>query len=165
MADDAEQGASPQWIMERDGNGDGGCLQPLLHDRVAASLAYRGESVLCQVRQTSWPDRTRSLPNRYLDLSNEDLSVRSAGGLRQGCGLEEPGEGFDQVRRRLFDRSALTGDVELRAQRYEAVVFALDDGRQAVGRVHIASLLHPPDGSQVGGNASSDEGEFRGLSQ
>jgi len=34
--------------MERNGNSDGASLQPLLHDLVAASLAYRGKSVLCQ---------------------------------------------------------------------------------------------------------------------
>jgi hypothetical protein len=42
-----------------------------------------------RIRQTSSPDRTRSLPNRNLNLRNEDLTAESSGHFGWVGGLEE----------------------------------------------------------------------------
>lgn len=42
-----------------------------------------------RIRQTSEPDRTRSLPNGHLNLRDEDLSVQPACYFRWGSGLKK----------------------------------------------------------------------------
>lgn len=67
------------------------------------------------MRQISKPERTRSLPNRDLNLSHEDFVVRAPGDFRWGCSLEEQSEGLDKVCSRFFNRHTFASDVELRA--------------------------------------------------
>ncbi len=44
------------------------------------------------IRQTSSPKRTRSLPNRNLDLGNKDFVAEAAGDLGGIRGFEEQGK-------------------------------------------------------------------------
>ena len=79
------------------------------------------------MRQTSAPERTRSLPNRYLELSYEDLVVRAASDFRRRSLFEEQRERLDQVGARLFYRRALARNTKFRAQGDKAVILALDN--------------------------------------
>jgi hypothetical protein len=67
------------------GNGD--CyrrrLQFPLHDLMTAALTHGNEPFCSRIRQTSEPERTRSLPNRYLDLSYKDLAVSPPSDFRR----------------------------------------------------------------------------------
>lgn len=46
LPNDAQQRAASNRVVKRNGNSYRGCLQALLHDLMASSLAYSGESVL-----------------------------------------------------------------------------------------------------------------------
>src|ERR1035441_10140181 len=93
-----------------------------------------------RIRQMSEPDRTRSLPNRNLDLSDKDLVAQPAGHLGgSGC-LEKQGQRFDQVDSRFFNRRTLTGNIEFRAQRHKTVVLTFDDRGQMLRWLHGPSL-------------------------
>ena len=59
---------------------------------------------------TSEPDRIRSLPNRYLDLRDQDFSPHASPNLFLGCMLEEESQGFNQVR--TFDFMATIGAMQ-----------------------------------------------------
>src|SRR5829696_7606685 len=75
-----------------------------------------------RIRQISLPERTRSLPNQYLDLSHEHLVVRSACNFRGvGC-LKEQRESFYQICSRLFNGCTLTRNIELRTQCDKTIV-------------------------------------------
>jgi len=97
-----------------------------------------------RILQTSKPARTRSLPNRDLDLSYEDLAVEAARNLGWGGGFEKERKRFNEVRTCLFDRIALACDVEFRAECYKPVVFTLDDRR------HLSQVRHGKIVRQVG---------------
>jgi hypothetical protein len=45
---------------------------------MAAALANRNKSVLSSIFETSVPERTRSLPNRHLDLRDKNFAVQAA---------------------------------------------------------------------------------------
>lgn len=89
-----------------------------------------------RTRQTSSPDRTRSLPNEYLDLRDENLAVEAPGDFRGIRGLEEQLQRFDQVLPCGFHRFALARDVQLGTEGDIRVVFALDDGGQLTCGFH-----------------------------
>src|ERR1039457_1843376 len=97
-----------------------------------------------RMRQISEPERTRSLPNRNLNLGHEDLVVKAPGDFGRGRRLEEQRNRLDEVGSRLFNRSTLAGNVEIRAQRYKAVVFTFDDRGQALRWLHNPSLHQGP---------------------
>lgn len=48
-----------------------------------------------RIRQTSTPDRTRSLPNHDLNLRHEDLAMETARNLCRVGGLKEKRQRFD----------------------------------------------------------------------
>ncbi len=54
--------------------------------------------------------------------------------------FEEQRERLDEVSSSLFNGRALTGNIELRAQGYEAVVLTLDDRGHALGWLYRPSL-------------------------
>jgi len=96
------------------------------------------------MRETSEPERTRSLPNRHLDLRHEDFAVKAPVDFgRRGC-LEEQCERLDEVGSRLFNGRPLTRDVKLRAQGYETVALTLYDRGYAVRWLHSPSLQQLP---------------------
>ncbi len=64
-----------------------------IHNPVASPLANRGESVRSSI-QTSSRERTRSLPNRNLNLCDKDLAAKAPGNLGRVRGLEEQRERF-----------------------------------------------------------------------
>lgn len=80
-------------------------------------------------RQTSSPDRTRSLPNGNLDLGDEHLAAETPDNFGPVGGFEEKSEGLNQIRFGFIDRSALARDVEFRAKRHKSRVFSFDDRR------------------------------------
>ena len=55
-----------------------------------------------RMRQISEPERTRSLPNRNLNLGHEDLVVKAPGDFGRGRRLEEQRDRLDEVGSRLF---------------------------------------------------------------
>ena len=89
-----------------------------------------------KILQVSEPERTRSLPNRHLDLGYEYFALKSPGNLRRRCRFKKQGKRLDEIGACLFNRCALAGDVQLRTQRYESVVFAFND------RGHLSSISH-----------------------
>ena len=101
-----------------------------------------------RIWQTSSPERTRSLPNRNLDLRDEDLGAQTVANFGRVRSLEEQRKRFYQIRSGLFDRRALTCNVEFRTKRHKSIVFSLDNSRQAL-RLHSDPSLQqltPPDG-------------------
>jgi hypothetical protein len=79
LPNDAPQGYTLELIVKGNRNGDRRVLSTLLHDPVASLLPDRGESVLFEDTTTSEPERPRSLPKRYLNLSNKYLVMKPAG--------------------------------------------------------------------------------------
>lgn len=92
------------------------------------------------IPQISEPDRTRSLPNRYLNLRYEHFAAESSVDFGRACVLEEQGQRFNEVCPGIFDRRTLAGDVQFRAQSNKAVIFPLDDRGQALPSLHNPSL-------------------------
>jgi hypothetical protein len=92
------------------------------------------------MRQISEPERTRSLPNGYLNLRHEDFAVKASGDFGRGRRLEVECERLDKVGSRLFDRRTFTRNIEFGAQRYKAVVLTFDDRGQALRWLRIPSL-------------------------
>ena len=92
------------------------------------------------IRQTSSPERTRRLPNRNLSLRHEDFAVKAAADFGRVRRYEKQSERLGQVRLRFFDRGALARDIEFRAKRGEAPVFAFDNCRQTHPLRHDPSL-------------------------
>lgn len=94
---------------------------------MAASLADSGESVLFENSATK-PGRTRSLPNRHLNLSHKNFVVKTSGDFGGGGGFEEQREGLDEIRLGFFNGSTIARNVEFRPQRHKTVVFTFDNG-------------------------------------
>ena len=127
LSDDTQQCAAPNGIMPRNRYGYCRCSRSLLHDPMTASLTDLNESMLFEIRQISEPERTRSLLHRYLDLRHEDFVAVAPGDFRRVCGLEKKSQRLDQISAGLFDGCALARDIELRAQRYEAINLSFND--------------------------------------
>ena len=96
------------------------------------------------MRQISEPDRTRSLPNRHLNLGHEDVVVKAPVNFGRGGRFEEQGERFDEVGSRLFDGRTLARNVELRAQSYEAITLTFDDRDYALRWLHSSEFTPAP---------------------
>ena len=107
-------------------------VSPLLHHLMTPSFRTAANPFCSSMRQISDPERTRSLPNRNLDLSYENLVAKTPCDFgRVGC-LEEQREALDKVRTRLFNGRTLTRDVQFWAQRHETVALAFNNGGQGV---------------------------------
>jgi hypothetical protein len=91
--------------------------------RVIVKRNQNGSRIL----QISDPERTRSLPNRDLNLSHENLVARAPGDFGRGGSFEEQRQCLDEVSSRFLNGGALARDVELRAQRHKNVVLTLDN--------------------------------------
>jgi hypothetical protein len=95
---------------------------------MAASLAgLRRIRFVGESDRSPIPKETRSLPNRDLNLSHENLVARAPGDFGRGGSFEEQRKRLDEVSSRFFNGGALARDVELRAQRHKNVVLTLDD--------------------------------------
>ena len=92
------------------------------------------------MRQTSNPERTRSLPNRHLNLSDEDLAMQSSRDFRWRCRLEEKSYGFYQIALGFFYGSTLAGNVEFGTEGYESIIFAFNNCSNPVRSLHEYSL-------------------------
>ena len=84
LPNDAQQRAASDRIVKRNRNGYRRCLQTLLHDPMAASLADRGESVLFE-NLTNLRARKNSKPTQPAPQpESRKLRCESAGRLRTG---------------------------------------------------------------------------------
>ena len=127
LPNDAQQGTAWRVIVKRNRNCYRGRLQTLLHDPMAASLADCDESVFSRIRQISDPERTRSLPNRNLNLRHENFVAGAPGDFGRGGSFEEQRKRLDEVSSRFFNGGTVARDVKLRAQRHKNVVLTLDN--------------------------------------
>jgi hypothetical protein len=75
LPDDGTQRTNPQFLVVRYGNRCGSSSRRPLHDDVTAALAYVDEAVPSKMAHASRPDKTRSLPNGYLDLRDKDFAA------------------------------------------------------------------------------------------
>ena len=117
---------------------------------MAPLLAHvREASGVSNIRQTSSPERTRSLPNRDLDLGYEHLAMEPTSDLALIGRLEKQAKCLDKIRAGLLDRGTLARDIQLRTERDETVVFALDYGGHPLQLGHASSLTfkHGGDGA------------------
>jgi len=117
--------------------GEGGIAGRLLQDGMATSLTDLLEAMRFKIVQASLPDRTRSLPNRDLDLCHEYFAVQTALDFRWVGGFEEKGQSLDQIGSGFLDGLALAGDIKLRAKRDIAIVLPLDDGGELANGPHV----------------------------
>jgi len=79
------------------------------------------------MRQTSRPERVRSLPNGHLDRGYVDFAAQSLLDLRRIGGFKEELQRFDQVSSRLLDGLPLAGKIQLRTERDVAVPLTHDE--------------------------------------
>jgi|HubBroStandDraft_5_1064220.scaffolds.fasta_scaffold835695_2 hypothetical protein len=89
---------------------------------------------------TSRPERTRSLPNLYLESGDEHFSVPSALDLTFVGGFQEQFNRFLQILAGGFDSVALTGNVKLGAQSDIAIAFAFDNRRELLHCLHMPPI-------------------------
>jgi len=113
----------PHRIMHWDWNRNRRSFKAQLQDAVATSLSYDYNPCRRRMPQISRPEGTRSLPNRNLNLSYENLVVETPSYLRRVRRLEKQGERLNQIRSGLLDRGPLARNVEFRAQCDKAIVF------------------------------------------
>jgi len=140
LANDALESAAPEGIVERHGDGDGCPLHLQLHDSVTAALAHGDKSVPFENLTGFCAERTLNLPNRHLNLSDEDLTVQPPCNFGRSGGLEKERQGFDEIGARLLDCGTLACDIELGAQGDKAIVFALNNSRHSLRSRHIRIL-------------------------
>src|SRR3990172_10542691 len=86
------------------------------------------------IRQTSRPERTRSLPIRRFELGHEDLLSPSLLNLLRVRGFEKQIHSFSQVIEGHFDRLALARDVELGTKGDVGIALSFDDRRKETRR-------------------------------
>src|SRR5580698_4272883 len=91
-----------------------------------------------RMAHTSRPDRTRSLPNLYLESGDEHFSVPSALDLTFVGGFQEQFNRFLQILAGGFDAVALTGNVKLGAQSDIAIAF--DNRRELLHCLHMPPI-------------------------
>ena len=72
----------------------------------------------------------RSLPTRRQELRYEDVSATTLLHLFRIRRFEEEIDGFSQIFQGVFDGTALTCDVKLRAESDISIIFPLNDGRE-----------------------------------
>ena len=68
----------------------------------------------CEIRQTSRPERTRSLANRDLDAGHIDFAAQAAINFLCGGGFEEQTQRFSQIVARFGHGVSLAGDIHFR---------------------------------------------------
>jgi hypothetical protein len=94
-----------------------------------------------KIAQTCCPERLRSLPNRDLNLSYENLGMQTLLNLRGSRRLEKQCQSFYQVGARFLDGSALTGDIEFRTKGDVSIAVSFDHGCQAANLFHGSIVI------------------------
>jgi hypothetical protein len=94
-----------------------------------------------RIAQTSAPERVRNLPNRNLNLSDEDFRMRAPRYFRRRSCFEEECQRLDQVGSCFFNRRALTCNVKLRTQSDKAVVLTFDNCSQALNHILVYPVV------------------------
>jgi hypothetical protein len=103
LPNDGEQRPSTDRIVQRDGYGNGAEVGAFLKDAVAALLSHCEKAMRSSLRQTSSPERTRSLPNRDLDLGYEYLAVHTAADLSSVGHFEKRRQRLNEVGSRFLN--------------------------------------------------------------
>jgi hypothetical protein len=93
-----------------------------------------------KMAQTCRPEKTRSLPNFYLESRDKNFSVSSALDLTLVSGLQKQFNGFLKILAGRLNGVTLAGNVELGAQSDVTIPFTLDDGRQLLHALHISPI-------------------------
>ena len=83
-----------------------------------------------RIRQTSRPERTRSLPNRDFDMGHVDFVAPAVCDFLGGRRFEEECERFLEMGPRLSYGVSLTGNIHFRAKSNIPVALAFDDRGQ-----------------------------------
>ncbi len=117
-------------------HGDGRVGQPELQNQVTAPLSNHDEAVVFKDARRLAAGQHASLGNRDLDRGDVDLAAQTLGDLGRTRRLEEQLDGFLQVGAGFLDGVALAGHIDLGTERYEAIAFALDQGRQSSPLTH-----------------------------
>jgi hypothetical protein len=115
MANDALQSAASKSVMEGHGNRDCCSLGFQLHNAMAAVLSDGDESLLFKNLADFNAGKNPYLPNRHLNLRDEDLASESADNFRLRRGCEEQRQCLNEIGAGFFDGRALAGDVQLGA--------------------------------------------------
>jgi len=112
------------------------------------------------MRESMDVDSVRSLPNRDLDLRDENLAMQTLPHLLLRGAFEKQLERLAQVVTRFLDGPALAGDIQFGTQCNEIVSLTLDDGRKFHENFSFARNLgtgkrslskkRPPEGGRIG---------------
>src|SRR5271157_3205066 len=86
-----------------------------------------------KMAHTSRPDRTRSLPNGYLDLCHKQIAMQPLLDLVVRGRLEKQLQGFFEILPRLLHRITLTGNIKFGAERHVSVTFPFNNSRKFLG--------------------------------
>jgi len=140
LSDDARKCAPLQRIVKGNRNRNRRAFEPFLHDTVASAQADRDESVPFENPANLAPRKDAKLPNRDLNLRDENFAAGTARNFGRVGGLEEQRKRFCQIRSGFLDRRALAGNVEFGTERHKSIVFSLDNGGKAKGLRHDPSL-------------------------
>src|SRR5437763_8253706 len=93
--------------------------------------------------QSSNTENTPSLARRDLQRLHLNLSLQPSLDLRFVRALDEELHRLAEVRRGVFDRIALAGNVQLRTERDEAIALAVDHRRESPYDAHRAPPFTP----------------------
>src|SRR5439155_17268878 len=92
-----------------------------------------------RILQVSIPESTRSLPNLYLDPSDEHLAAQAMLNLTRIGRFQKELERLDEVRACFFDCPALAGNIQFGAEGEIAISFPFDDCRKLACAAQIRS--------------------------
>src|SRR5256885_13438985 len=93
--------------------------------------------------QTSAPENTPSLASRDLQRRHINFSLQPPLDFRAVRAFDEELHRLAEVRRRVFDRIALAGNVQLGTERDEAIALAVDHCRESPYIAHRSPPLIP----------------------
>jgi len=100
---------------------------------MAAALAYFDETESPQHFADLEPQSTRSLPNKHLDLSDENITHQSLFDFRRRRAFEKKFKSLTKIIIGILDRVTLAGNIQLGTKGHEAIAFGLNDCGQLPG--------------------------------
>ena len=120
---------------------------------------------LARMRQTSRPERVRSLPNLHVERRDVELALEALPDLTLARSLKEEGDRLLDVMASLLDAVALAGNVEFGAQGNVAVPFVVDPGSDMLDALHPFIMIHLDLTRRVGQGRPAVTKNLRILSQ
>jgi hypothetical protein len=104
-------------------------IRQLLHNPVTAFPVELGYSHAPLIPTELRAEKTRSLPNRDLDLGYKHLAMETTRDLGFISYFEEKRKSLDEISSSFFNRRPFTGNVQFWTETHESVIFALDHCR------------------------------------